>query len=343
MSRQDSAARAAGPALRRQELVYVSDRMAGIRRLRQGRGFAYVTPAGITVRSQSLLARIRRLAIPPAYRNVWICRDPRGHLQATGRDARGRKQYRYHPDWRVSRDDSKFDRMKAFAVVLPRLRARVAKDLRGERGARPQVLAGVVKLLDTTLARVGNEEYARENRSFGLTTLRKSHVHEGPKGSIRLVFRAKGGAPHDLVIRHRRLRALIRQCQECAGERLFKWVDDKGRCHPIDSDQVNAYVREASGGAFSAKDFRTWGATRVAAALLARTPLPSKPSERALRACEIAVVRAVAGQLRNTAAVCRKAYISPRIFRHWRSGRLHASFAKAGEGPRIDRRMLALL
>jgi DNA topoisomerase-1 len=312
-ARQD--ARAAG-------LRYVSDSRPGIRRLRVGKSFRYVDADGGRVTDEETLARIRTLAIPPAYERVWICPDPRGHLQATGYDVRGRKQYRYHPQWRSSRDEGKFARMVEFGQALPRLRRRLKRDLAQPGLPREKVLALVVKLLDTTLARVGNDEYARSNGSYGLTTLRDRHALFPRGGRLRLRFRGKGGADHDIAIDDARLARIARRCQQLPGQALFQYLDEAGECHPVDSGQVNDYLREAMGESFTAKDFRTWGATLRAIALMGCTPVPEPSSERALTACIVAAVRQVASELRNTPAVCRKSYINPVVFEAWREGRL---------------------
>ena|SRR5690349_67861 len=330
-------------------LVYVSDRSPGIRRIRRrakadGRKrapprFDYFGPTGRPIRDARTLARIAKLAIPPAYEDVWICTSPRGHLQATGRDARGRKQYRYHAEWREARDDHKHARMRSFGRSLGRLRAAVRRDLRLTGLPREKVLALVVKLLDATQVRVGNEEYARSNGSFGLTTLRNRHVRFPGRGRALLSFRGKGGAEHDVLIEDPRLAKLVRRCQELPGQALFQYLDDDGRRHSIDSGQVNAYLRERMGGEFTAKDFRTWHATLHALTLLGRTPLPKRRSERTLRLCINDVVKEVASGLRNTPAVCRKSYINPAVIVAWQDGELRKRVAR---GPPA-RALLALL
>ena len=326
-------------------LVYVSDQSRGIRRVRQARRsgrkkappkFDYVGPGGRPIRDPRTLARIAKLAIPPAYEDVWICPNPRGHLQATGRDARGRKQYRYHADWREARDDHKHSRMRSFGKALGRLRAAVRRDLKLPGLPREKVLALVVKLLDATQVRVGNAEYARSNGSFGLTTLRDRHVRFPGRGRALLHFRGKGGAEHDVLIEDPRLAKLVRRCQELPGQALFQYLDDAGGRHSIDSGQVNDYLRERMGGEFTAKDFRTWHATLHALTLLDRMPLPERRSERALRQCINAVVKQVASGLRNTPAVCRKSYINPAVFTAWQEGSL------GGKSKAVPR-LLALL
>lgn len=304
-------------------LVYVSDTEPGIRRLRAGKGFRYVTPENRLLDAKEDLKRIARLAIPPAYRDVWISLKPRGHLQATGRDARGRKQYRYHAEWRELRDSAKFGRMVSFGEQLPKLRRKLQRDLGLPGLPREKVLAVVVSLLDATRVRVGNTEYARDNKSFGLTTLRNRHVSFIRDGRAVLNFRGKGGVQHEILIDDKRIVKIVRRCQEIPGQHLFQYINDDGQRCPIDSGQVNDYLREAMGNDFTAKDFRTWGATLHAITLLACTALPEPPSEHAFKKCIAAVVKQVAVQLRNTPAVCRKSYINPAVFDSWRSGHIH--------------------
>jgi len=321
-------------------LVYVSDRGRGIRRVRlrtqKKRGgkkspaqFYYLGPSGRRIRDARTLARIAKLAIPPAYEDVWISTQPRGHLQATGRDARGRKQYRYHPDWSSARNDWKHSRMRSFGQALGRMRAAVRRDLKRPGLPREKVLALVVKLLDTTQVRVGNAEYARTNNSFGLTTLRDRHARFAARGKASLQFRGKGGSQHDVPIDDARLARLVRRCQELPGQALFQYEDDGGGHHAVDSGQVNDYLREVMGSEFTAKDFRTWHASLHALTMLANTPLPGRRSEAALRRCMNAVVKDVAASLRNTPAVCRKSYINPAVFIAWQDGRLQR---RAGRG-----------
>jgi DNA topoisomerase I len=319
---------------RRAGLRYVLDSAPGIRRQRAGKGFTYLSVDGRRIRDADLLARIRSLAVPPAYTRVWICADPRGHLQATGRDARQRKQYRYHPQWRSVRDDGKFARMAEFGAALPRLRRRLRTDLARPGLPRDKVLGVVVALLAGTLARVGNEEYARDNRSFGLTTLRTRHVAFVRGGRLSLRFRGKSGLEHDLTVNDARLARIVRRCRELPGQALFQYIDDDGQRQPIDSGMVNAYLQDAMGSPFTAKDFRTWGGTLAAIAALVRTPLPESGGERAMAAAIVDVIKQVAGELRNTPAVCRKSYIHPLVFEAWRDGRLHRLAARSGSGPR---------
>src|SRR5271154_3672262 len=304
-------------------LIYVSDTEPGIRPLRVGRGFRYVTPENRRLAAAKDLQRIARLAIPPAYRDVWITMQPRGHLQATGRDARGRKQYRYHSEWREVRDSAKFERMVAFGEQLSKLRRLLKRDLSLPGLPREKVLAVVVSLLDATRIRVGNSEYARDNKSFGLTTLRNRHVTFVRDGRAVLNFRGKGGVQHEILIDDRRIAKIVRRCKEMPGQHLFQYIKDEGQRCPIDSGQVNDYLGEAMGDDFTAKDFRTWGATLHAIMLLARTPLPEAPSEHALKRKIAEVVKQVAAELRNTPAVCRKSYINPAVFDSWRCGSIH--------------------
>jgi DNA topoisomerase I len=289
-------------------LLYVSDAMPGIRRLRDGEGFRYRGPNGRALRDPKELQRIRGLAIPPAYEEVWICPLPRGHLQATGRDARGRKQYRYHPDWREARDVHKFERMREFGLALPRIRAKVKRDLATPVGSRTSVLAALVRLLDTTLVRIGNDEYARENGSYGLTTLRNRHV--AVKGAhLQLRFRGKSGVWHEVALEDPQVARVVRACQAMPGQELFQYEDEAGQTRCVGSVDVNDYLKELSGADFSAKDFRTWHASVHAMARLAAVPGDRPVSRR--QANE--VLREVAGLLGNTLAVCRKSYVHPDV------------------------------
>jgi DNA topoisomerase IB len=317
-------------------LTYVSDSEPGIRRRRKGKRFQYLTPRNRLLRGKAQLRRIALLAIPPAYEDVWICTSPRGHLQATGRDARGRKQYRYHARWRAVRDHAKFDRMVEFGAALPGLRRKLRRDLARRGLPREKVIAVVVSMLDITRARIGNPEYARDN-SFGLSTLRNRHIQFIRHGRALLKFRGKGGVQHEIVVNDRRLARLVKRIQELPGQPLFQYLDDEGRRCPVGSGEVNGYLREAMGGEFTAKDFRTWGATLKAVVLLANQPLPDPPTERALRASAARVVRRVAAELNNTPAVCRKSYINPAVFDAWRSGRLHRSLGAAASKLRSGR------
>ncbi len=287
-------------------LLYVSDAMPGIRRLREGDGFRYRRPDGRALRDVKELQRIRQLAIPPAYEEVWICPLPQGHLQATGRDARGRKQYRYHPGWREARDVDKFTRMSEFGAALPRIRTKVKRDLAAPVGSRASVLAALVRLLDTTLVRVGNDEYARTNGSFGLTTLRNRHA--AVKGStLHLRFRGKSGVWHAVALDDPRVARIVRACQAMPGQELFQYEDEAGLSHGVGSADVNDYLRELSGADFTAKDFRTWHASVHALQLLCKLPTEGPVTRRAANE----VLRQVAARLGNTLAVCRKSYVHP--------------------------------
>ncbi|MBB1600127.1 DNA topoisomerase IB [Variovorax sp. UMC13] len=298
-------------------LVYVNPEMPGLRRVRQGEHFRFKDAKGQWVRDADEIARIRSLAIPPAYTEVWICPLPNGHLQATGLDARGRKQYRYHPDWRLLKDESKFERLEAFGRALPRIRARVARDLEGGARTAPtreRVLATLVRLLDTTFLRVGNEEYAASNGSYGLTTLRNKHA--AVRGSsLKLRFRGKSGVQHEAEVDDPRVAKVVRACQQLPGQELFQYVDAEGAPHGLSSTDVNDYLREAAGDNFTAKDFRTWHGT-VQALELTRLACDRNGDETATPAMRYSakeIVAAVARQLGNTPAVCRKAYVHPAV------------------------------
>lgn len=291
-------------------LVHVSDDMPGISRRRSGTGFSYRDATGAVIRDQRVLARIRALAIPPAWRDVWICADPRGHLQATGRDARGRKQYRYHPRFRAFRDSAKFEHMLDFAASLPRIRARVDADM-GRRGLPAEkVLATIVHLLETTMIRVGNDSYARENKSHGLTTLRNRHARtEG--STVRFRFKGKGGKEWDLGLRDRRVATIIRKVQDLPGQQLFQYLDEDGNHCRVTSTEVNDYLREISGRAVTAKDFRTWTGTVLAAMALAASE--AFDSVAAAKRNVRDAIATVAATLGNTPAICRKCYVHPAI------------------------------
>jgi DNA topoisomerase-1 len=300
-------------------LRYVGDTAPGIRRKRSGKSFRYFDSNGKAVTSAEQLERIRKLAIPPAYTDVWICPDPRGHIQATGRDARGRKQYRYHPRWREVRDETKFTRLLAFAEVLPRMREAVERDLGLQGLPRKKVLATVVRLLEWTCIRVGNEEYARSNKSFGLTTLKDQHV-EVSGSRIRFEFRGKSGKAHSCDISDRRLARIVARCQAIPGQELFQFFDEDGSRQAISSEDVNDYIREIAGGDFSAKDFRTWTGTMLAAAAL--RDLGPAESAKDAKASFLKAIDRVSDQLNNTRAVCRKYYIHPALFESYSEGTL---------------------
>ncbi|MFN3648344.1 MAG: DNA topoisomerase IB [Armatimonadota bacterium] len=296
-------ARAAG-------LRYVSDERPGIRRRRCGRGWSYLGPDGATVRDERTLRRIRSLVIPPAWRDVWICPIPHGHIQATGRDEKGRKQYRYHPRWHEVRDATKYDRMIQFGEALPRIRRRVDEDLSRRGLPREKVLATVVRLLEETLIRVGNDEYARKNESFGLTTLREEHV-DVQGSTVRFHFRGKSGKECDADLRDRRVSQVVRKLQELPGQELFQYHDDDGQIRDVASSDVNEYLREISGQDFTAKDFRTWAGTLLAfRELCGAEPCETKTAAKKRVATAI---KNVASRLNNTPAVCRKCYVHPAV------------------------------
>ena len=324
-------------------LEYVTDEEPGIRRRRAGRGFVYSYPDGRTVRRDSELDRIRALAVPPAWTDVWIAREANAHLQATGRDARGRKQYRYHSEWRSQRDAAKFEHLLDFAHALPRIRRRVRRDLREREVNRAFVIAVVVRLLETSLVRVGNEEYARDNGSYGLTTLRDRHVRTNGR-HLDLVFPGKSGRVHAVPVHDPRLVRAVRKCRDVPGQTLFQYLDDDGR-HPIRSNDVNEYLRETSGADVSAKDYRTWIATLLAATALAGSSAPR--SERAATAAVNDVLCVVSEELGNTPAVCRTSYVHPMIVEEFRHGTLGERWSPAPRAtPReltADERRLARL
>jgi DNA topoisomerase-1 len=293
--------------------------MAGIRRVRAGKGFRYLDPDGKPVHDRDVLARIRSLVIPPAWTEVWICPLANGHLQATGRDARGRKQYRYHPRWREVRDESKYGRMIAFGKALPLIRQRVEHDLALPGLPREKVLATIVRLLETTLIRVGNEEYARANRSFGLTTLRDGHA-EINGSTVRFEYRGKSGVEHAAHIHDRRLARIIRRCQDLPGEELFQYVDERGERRKVGSDEVNEYLHEIAGDEFTAKDFRTWAGTVLAARALRE--FEAFDSQTQAKRNIVTAIESVAKRLGNTKAVCRKCYVHPAVLDSYLDGSL---------------------
>jgi DNA topoisomerase-1 len=304
MPEPPESARAAG-------LRYTTDSRPGIARKRCGKGFTYIGVDRRVIRDSSELSRIRSLVIPPAWTSVWISPDPRGHLQATGRDARGRKQYRYHPKWRAVRDETKYDRMIGFARALPIVRRKTAEHLRRSGLPREKVLATVVQLLEKTLIRVGNDEYARANRSYGLTTMRDGHVEvSGPR--VRFSFRGKSGVEHEIDLHDSRLARIVKQCRDLPGYDLFQYVDEHGVRQAVGSGEVNAYLKDLTGQDLTSKDFRTWAGTVLAAQLLKEFEAytsNAQAKKNILRAVEM-----VASRLGNTKAVCRKCYIHPLIF-----------------------------
>lgn len=301
-------------------LNYVDAGTPGIRRERRGDRFVYLDPHGRRIRDPEEIARISRLAIPPAYVDVWICADPRGHLQATGRDARGRKQYRYHPAWVAARGTDKYCRMLGFGRALPKIRAAIAAHLDAPGLAADKVMATVVALLEQTLIRVGNPQYARENASFGLTTLQDRHV--AVRGSaVQFRFTGKSGIKHRHTLEHPRLARILRRCQDLPGQQLFQYLDAEGNPRPVTSNDVNAYLRSHGGGDYTAKDYRTWAGSALALALFCRLPWHDRAdAERQVAG----VIAEVAAQLGNTPAVCRKCYVHPAIVEAFVAGELGA-------------------
>jgi DNA topoisomerase-1 len=300
-------------------LVYVTDKSPGIRRVKKGNGFHYLGPNGAPVTEPSTLERIRSLAIPPAYEKVWICTRANGHLQATGIDARGRKQYRYHPKFREVREESKFGKLIEFAQVLPKIRAQVDKDLALPGMPREKMLATVVYLLEKSLIRVGNDEYAKSNKHYGLTTMLNRHASvEG--GKVRFSFMGKSGIKHQVEVHDRRVARIVKKTQELPGQELFNYVDDAGNWRDITSSDVNAYLKEIGGGDFTAKDFRTWSGTVMALVELAGRDVPATKRGGSMAVTE--VMRIVSRALGNTAAICRKCYVHPAVVQAYLDGRL---------------------
>ena len=318
--------------MRAAALRYVNDGGEGLSRRRVGRRFAYFYPGGRRVRDPNVIARLNSLAIPPAYTRVWICPDPDGHIQATARDARGRKQYRYHPRWREVRDATKFERMLAFGKALPKIRKQVEADLAASGMPREKVLATVVRLLETTLMRVGNDEYVRSNRSYGLTTLRNRHVSLNGNG-VRFEFKGKSGITHRVTVNEPRIARIIRRCLDIPGHDLFNYLDEEGAPRPVRSTDVNAYLQAAAGADFTAKDYRTWAASVLAMAELERLPCDS---QRAARANIVTAMKAVAARLGNTAAICRKSYVHPAVLDAYQAGTLQNGVRRSSGGLAAD-------
>jgi DNA topoisomerase-1 len=308
-------------------LRYVRDSDPGLRRKRAGRGFSYVDASGLRLTDRETLRRIRSLVIPPAWTDVWICPLPAGHLQASGRDARGRKQYRYHPRWRRVRDENKYNRLVALAEALPAIRRHVDEALSRPGLTREKVLGTVVRLLETTHIRVGNEEYARANKSFGLTTLRTRHV-EVSGSKLRFRFRGKSGKSHEVDLHDRRIANIVKRCQDVPGYELFQYVDDTGASRSIDAADVNEYLREIAQDSFTAKDFRTWAGTVLAARELLASGAGETEAESKRRV--VAAVKAVAERLGNTPAVCRAHYIHPGVISRYLEGSLHERMSAGG-------------
>jgi DNA topoisomerase-1 len=298
-------------------LRYTTDTSPGISRRRNSSQFSYLSPTGKKISDDATLRRIKHLAIPPAWTDVWICPSSNGHIQATGRDARGRKQYRYHPDWRGVRDETKYHRLIAFGKKLPAIRQRVARDLKAKGLGREKVLAAVVRLLETTLIRIGNEEYARTNGSFGLSTMQDRHVHVS-RGEIHFVFRGKSGKKHEIDLHDPALAEIVRRAQDLPGQDLFQYIDEDGRPQKITSEDVNAYLREIAGEEFSAKDFRTWAGTVLAA--IALRQFEKFHSKTQAKRNLVQAIESVAERLGNTPAVCKKCYIHPVIMTSYLDG-----------------------
>jgi DNA topoisomerase I len=320
-------------------LRYVDDSRRGYTREWIDGAFAYFNTQGKRIDDEAEIRRINALAIPPAYTDVWICPDSRGHLQATGRDARGRKQYRYHPQWRETRDANKYERMLAFSAVLPKLRSRVTRDLALDGMPRDKVLATVVRLLDTTLIRVGSEEYARENRSYGLTTLRKRHLKVSA-GTLRFKFRGKSGIEHDVAVSDARVARIVKRCMDLPGQDLFQYLDEDGERHSVSSSDINEYLREITGADFTAKDYRTWAGSVFALAALRKLKWETVTEARKH---VVGTVKEVAQLLRNTPAVCRKCYVHPAVIEAFEAGELAESMpASRRHGLKTDEAALAI-
>lgn len=314
----------AAPHAQKIGLAYVTSEAPGITRRRAGAGFAYRDAHGKLVREQATLARIKSLAIPPAWQDVWICPDENGHLQATGRDARGRKQHRYHPRFREVRDAVKFERLTDFAKALPALRKRIDEDMSRRGLPREKVLATIVHLLDTTLIRVGNDEYAKANKSYGLTTLKDQHA-KVQGDTLRFVFTGKHGKTWKLTVRNRRVAKVVKAAQDLPGQRLFQYVDDDG-AQSVSSTDVNAYLREITGADITAKDFRTWGGTVLAAAELSR--LGGFDTQTLAKANVKAAIETVSMSLGNTPTICRKCYVHPALIESYLAGAFSLGRAK---------------
>lgn len=318
-------------------LRYVDDAKPGITRRTLRGKFAYFDRHGKRIKDECVVARINALAIPPAYEQVWICPDATGHIQATARDARGRKQYRYHEQWSAVRDANKYQHLLDFARALPRIRRRVVHDLALSGLHQDKVLAVVVRLLETTLIRIGTREYARDNKSFGLTTLRRRHTSV-KGGSIRFRFRGKSGVEHDVTVNDRRVAAVVKRCMELAGQQLFHYQDDEGELRMVDSGSVNSYLRDAGDGDFTAKHYRTWFGTVFALRALQDVPWES---ESQAKKAVVEVVRAVSGRLGNTPSVCRACYIHPKVIDAYLAGELPLRIAATGpRGLQADERRL---
>lgn len=307
-------------------LRYVTDTKPGITRKKRGKSFQYFDPDGKRITDEDTLRRIKSLAIPPAWTDVWICPAANGHLQATGRDARKRKQSRYHPRWREVRDQTKYERMKLFGAALPKIREQAERDLALPGLPREKVLATIVRLLETTFIRVGNEEYARENKSYGLTTLRDKHVDvEGSK--VHFKFKGKSGKMHSIDVNDRRLARIVKKCQDVPGYELFQYIDEEGNHRSVDAADVNEYLRSITNDDFTAKDFRTWAGTVLACALLRQ--FDSCDTQTQAKKNVVEAIKSVAERLGNTPSVCRKCYVHPKVIDSYMSGDMVKAFEKA--------------
>ncbi|QQC65836.1 DNA topoisomerase IB [Paraburkholderia ginsengisoli] len=336
----DDSAKPSAPAAMPPGLRHADDTKPGYTRKRDKDGFVYFDASGKRIDDQDDIQRINALAIPPAYEDVWICPDPRGHIQATGRDARGRKQYRYHPRWRETRDADKYERMAEFGRALPRIRARVARDLKLPGMPCDKVIAAIVQLLDTTLIRIGSVEYARDNQSYGLTTLRKKHV-KIEAGQVRFRFRGKSGIEHDVTVDNPRIMRIVRRCAELPGHDLFQYLDDDGTRRTVGSADINDYLRRASDADFTAKDYRTWAGSVYALAALRRLMCSSAAEARRHL---VATVKDVATLLRNTPAVCRRCYIHPTVISAFEADELQSlPPGQSRRGLRVDEVAFAAL
>ena len=313
-------------------LRYVTDDMPGFtrqaRKTQDGVSFSYQDTEGKPLRDAQRIREIQALAIPPAYTDVWICPDPTGHLQATGRDAKGRKQYRYHPRWRTVRDDNKYERMMVFAEALPKIRKQIDQDLSRQGLPREKVLAAVIRLLETTLIRVGNDEYAKTNKSFGLTTMRDRHVKVGRK-SVRFEFKGKSGVSHAIDLEDSRLARIVGRCRDLPGQELFQYLDEEDHPRDVNSADVNAYLQEVSGRDFTAKDFRTWAGTVLAS--MALQEFEAFDSETQAKKNIVAAIERVAERLGNTPSVCRKCYVHPEVLLAYLDGSMIATLRQRAE------------
>lgn len=317
-----SSSEAAAAAITRMDakdagLRYTSDTKPGIRRKRDGETFIYLDPSGKRIKKKETLSYIRKIVIPPAWEDVWISPYENGHIMATGRDAKGRKQYRYHSQWRSRRDENKFHHMLAFARALPKLRSQIKKDIKKPGLGREKIIATVVRLLEATLIRVGNDEYARRNKSYGLTTMHNRHVKIAGE-RVLFNFRGKSGVKHEINLQDRELARIIKKCQDMPGQELFSYLDDEGKAHDISSNDVNSYLRQITGSDFTAKDFRTWAGTVLAA--MALQEFESITSQTQAKKNIVAAIEAVAKMLGNTPSVCRKCYVHPAILDSYLEG-----------------------